>query len=550
MLSNANGRGAPLGVFTIAVALATLAGISTRGADQRGTIRGVVKQASGEPAEGALVKARYTTGLMITVVSQAGGVYTIPDLPAGTYNVQATGGGFQSAAAPIQVAAGAEANAGLVLSAPQSFLDMRSITKLADLMPEDAGKGTIVGLCTDCHHYGLNEVISQRKTREGWAETIKRMRANPGATGRTEGGDGGRSLQIWDHELKLALDYLSKHYGPDALPLDPKTVPPPSDSWVKGPAAKAVVVEYRITPGSSPHDVAVDSKGIGWVTEGRHGYIGRFDPTTYGYTRIQVPGGPSSPTAVEVDPQDRVWVSDGRQNRLVRYDPRTESFESFVIRPIAEGRINANTIRFLADGTVWFTGINDNKIVRLDPATKAVKIIPVPAGVAAGENVNPYGMAVDKNGKIWVALRRADKVAKIDPATAELVEFDIPTKGAVLRRMNTDNTGNPWFGQYGGVGKLAMIDHRTSKITEYPTPTKYSGAYSVDIDRQHDIIWFNEMMADKIARFDPRAKTFVEYTIPTPYSSIRRIEVDKSRPTRVWFSGSHVDTVGYLDVSD
>ncbi len=56
------------------------------------------------------------------------------------------------------------------------------------------------------------------------------------------------------------------------------------------------------------------------------------------------------------------------------------------------------------------------------------------------------------------------------------------------------------------------------------------------------------MMADQIARFDQRTKTFVEYPIPTKYSSIRRIELDPSKPNRVWFSGSHVDTVGYLDV--
>jgi len=374
------------------------------------------------------------------------------------------------------------------------------------------------------------------------------MRRGPGAAPGTEGGEG-RSLQIWDHEKELALKYLAKHYGPGSPPVDTANLPPPTDSWVKGPAAKAIITEFPVTKGSSPHDVAVDSKGIGWVTEGRHGSIARLDPTTMAYTRFQVPGGPSSTTAVEIDEQDRVWVSDGRNNRLVRFDPKSKEFEFFPLPAVPPtGRVNANTIRFLPNGEVWFTGISANVIVRVNQNTKDVKVIQAPAGVAAKQNVNPYGMAIDGDNKIWVLERRSDKVAKIDPKTSELVEYDIPTKGAVLRRMNTDVNGNMWFGQYGGVGKLAMIDYRTGKITEYETPTKYSGAYSVDVDRTRNLIWVNEMMADQIARFDPKTKTFVEYPIPTPYSSIRRIEADPTNPNRVWFSGSHVDTVGFLDV--
>jgi virginiamycin B lyase len=470
-------------------------------------------------------------------------------LPPGRYSIQATGGGYQSdSKADAEVAAGKSITVDLTLSTPQSFLDARSITKLAHLMPEDKGKATIVSVCTDCHHYGLYEIISQRKTREHWIATIAKMQTDPAGTGRNTSGDG-RVLQIWDHEKEQAIEYLAKHFGPASPPLDTKAIPPPADSWVKGPSAKAVITEFAVTPNASPHDVAVDSKGIGWVTEGALGSIGRFDPNTFTYTRIMLPT-PSSTTAVEIDAQDRVWVSDGRNNRLVRYDPKTEQFESYPIPrfPPPQGRVNANTIRFLPNGEVWFTGISANVVGRLNPATKEVKLIPVPAGIAAKQNVNPYGMAVDGNQKIWFLERRSDKVAKIDPATAELVEYDIPTKGAVLRRMATDVNGNMWFGQYGGVGKLAMIDYRTGKITEYPTPTKYSGAYSVDVDRTRNLIWFNEMMADQIARFDPRAKTFVEYPIPTPYSSIRRIEADPTKPHRVWFSGSHVDTVGYLDV--
>jgi virginiamycin B lyase len=533
---------AGLAAFLLYIVLASPA------AEPRGSISGVVKTASGAPAEGSLVKAKHAGGLMVTVVSQTGGQYNIANLPPGKYHVRATGGGFQGdAPAEATVVPGQNATADVLLSTQQSFLDARSISKLAALMPEDTGKLAVVSVCTDCHHFGLYEIISQRKSRDEWAATIAKMQTDPAGTGRNSSGDG-RVLQIWDNEKQQAIEYLSKHFGPNSPALDTKAVE--ATAWVKGPAAKAVITEFPVTPNASPHDVAVDSKGIGWVTEGSLGSLGRFDPTTFTYTRVMVPGGPSSTTAVEIDPQDRVWVSDGRNNRLIRYDPATKGFEFYPIPrfPPPAGRVNANTIRFLHNGEIWFTGISANVIGRVNPATKEVKLIPVPAGVAAKQNVNPYGLAVDGNQKIWFLERRTDKVARVDPATAELVEYDIPTKGAVLRRMATDVNGNMWFGQYGGVGKLAMIDQRNGTISEYPTPTKYSGAYSVDADPTRNLIWFNEMMADQIVRFDPKTKTFVEYPVPTPYSSIRRIEADPTKPDRVWFSGSHVDTVGYLDV--
>jgi virginiamycin B lyase len=183
----------------------------------------------------------------------------------------------------------------------------------------------------------------------------------------------------------------------------------------------------------------------------------------------------------------------------------------------------------------------------VDPKTKQAKAFDVPSG-KNGINATPYGMAIDANQYVWFAERRTDKVGKVDPKTGEIMEIDIPTKNAVLRRMQADSNGNLWFGQFGGLGKLAMIDYKTGKITEYATPTKHSGAYSVDVDLTRNFVWVNEMMADQIARFDPRTKTFVEYSIPTRNSSIRRIEVDPSRPSRVWFTGLHRDTVGFLDV--
>lgn len=105
------------------------------------------------------------------------------------------------------------------------------------------------------------------------------------------------------------------------------------------------------------------------------------------------------------------------------------------------------------------------------------------------------------------------------------------------------------------------IDYRTDKFTLYNLPTKHSGPYSVSADKTRNRIGVNEHVEDKIARFDPKTNTFMEFSLPTLNSDVRRIEVDRSRPTRIWFSGSgsggarggsnvggSYDKVGYLEV--
>src|SRR5258707_112222 len=98
------------------------------------------------------------------------------------------------------------------------------------------------------------------------------------------------SLTITEEQKERILAYLVQHSGPAAPPLDTKRHLP--KTWVEDSRARRyVVTEYELLPGAEPHDVAVDSRGIGWVNERKHGnreaaqgFIGRFDPITWIYT--------------------------------------------------------------------------------------------------------------------------------------------------------------------------------------------------------------------------------------------------------------------------
>lgn len=578
-------RKAPLILFLLLVLTFSLS--RAWGANMAGGITGIVTNASGMPAPGAMIKARNTDrGMTVAVFSQAQGRYSIPNLLPGTYVVQAVGGGFQSdLKAAVTIGETQTVTANLVLTLRQHFqtvsssqaAENRTLPKFymhknpeegltsaqfAQWIPDEKWRETLMENCGHCHH-ALERIVPRRASLDEWKISIGKMSFNP--YGYFE------SANMTNQERDEIAAYLAKNFGP--------TTPPPdldryiSKTWVTGEAAKAVITEYDLQPGALAHDVAVDSQGIGWVDEGTHGMLGALDPRTQTYTRIPIPPGEPSlpginanaqgratddhshvldkpyPTALCIDPQDRLWFEDRLAHRLVLYDPRTQTFKSWPF-PRRPPRLttHVNMIRFLRDGTVWMPQIGGNQVLKFDPATEKFSEYLVPSAKLG--NVQVYGMAIDGNQKPWFTeFNLSNKVGAVDPQSGEITEIDLPTPGAHPKRPATDAQGNVWVPEYGGVGKLAMIDYRTGKITEYPAPTKYSGPYSADVDKKHNLIWVNEMHADAIARFDPRTKTWVEYPLPGRYYSIRRIEVDPNHPTRVWYVAFATDKVGYIEVS-
>ena len=65
-----------------------------------------------------------------------------------------------------------------------------------------AGKGDarklFEGKCGTCH--SIKKVQSKRKTKEGWRETVLRMKND-------------RKAPITDNEAEIIIDYLAKEYG-------------------------------------------------------------------------------------------------------------------------------------------------------------------------------------------------------------------------------------------------------------------------------------------------------------------------------------------------
>lgn len=124
---------------------------------------------------------------------------------------------------------------------------------------------------------------------------------------------------------------------------------------------------------------------------------------------------------------------------------------------------------------------------------------------------NPWGIAVDKSGNVWITEQGANKIAKVGSPTYEL---SIPTPGSV-----------PW---------------------------------GIAASKDHEDIWFTEETAGKIGRFIPSQNWFYEFALPDSASARPRgitMNVTKMADGKVprydvWFTEYGRNRIGHLYSTD
>ena len=545
-------------IIILAVAVCS----SSRLEAQNTVIAGVVKNASGSSIAGALVKVSSEgLGVGFMVVSQGQGRYVTPNLPPGKYTIDGFGGTYESEPSPlVEVGSGQQTKVDVVLTVPLQIPPRTKRMTDADyakLMPDELDKHTIENICAECHSLGW--VVSARKTPEKWRETLDRMQDKLISDRRSLS-----ELLVPHNQVKddpLTMAYVSKNYAPN-VPVDlrvqeewlpykggpshPNRNLPPS--VLEGKASKYVAMEFSLPTGSAPQDIAVDSRGLAWVSERDGGMLGRFDVNSMTYTRVLPPDGKNSKRqlhAVAVDPQDHVWFVDDGPNALIyQYDSSKHEFSSYPIPeygwPVPDiGWARIQTISFL-NGDVWAAGTTTDRLLRLNPATRKMLHVSLPKGSV------PFGMAISADKKVWYAGEVSDTVVSVDPSNGRLTHNNLPTFRSDLRGLAADAAGGVWVAGMES-NKLVNVD-RSGKVSEYSLPTPESGPFAVAVDKKQNLVWLSEILTDRIARFDPNTNSFVEFPHPSSDSDVRRIEVDPTNPNRIWWVSAREDKVGYIEV--
>ena len=536
----------------IAAGVALVATHSAFAADERGSVQGVVNDASGKPVVGALVRVKNAERrLTFMVPSQDGGRYEIKDLPVGQYTVQGIGGNFQSeVSAPVSVAANAAAKADVALTNargallppawPQRIPEAQADKASKDFndLPAGENKMLVAQTCTPCHD--VQRIMVKRTSENEWSHIVARMRTRMAAANQPV---------VNDEDTKKIVAYLSASFKP-IQSYDPNSRLP--TDLLQGKALKYRAVTYDLADHfAEPHDVASDPQGNAWVGE-RAGRVGRFDPRTLEFVEFKTPPGPAAEDRQslgnpQIDSHGIMWVPDGPNNRWLAFDTKTEKFTAYAWPRGMAGGAGGNSMALHPNGTIWATGANKEVRV-LDPQSVTFKAYPSPSAKASPAP-GAYGLAVAGDGSVWWAEDEADKMARVDPATGQVEEFKIPDVGghAFPRRMNSDANGDLWVALW-DAGKLMKIDYKTKEMTVYTPPSKTGGNYSVVVDKKNNYIWVSEHQVDKIARFDPRTQEWVEFPLAEAESDPRRVDIDPTNPNRIFFSGNTAGRVGFIEV--
>ena len=536
----------------IAAGVALVATHSAFAADERGSVQGVVNDASGKPVVGALVRVKNAERrLTFMVPSQDGGRYEIKDLPVGQYTVQGIGGNFQSeVSAPVSVAANAAAKADVALTAargallppawPQRIPEAQAEKASKDFndLPAGENKMLVAQTCTPCHD--VQRIMVKRTSENEWSHIVARMRTRMAAANQPV---------VNDEDTKKIVAYLSASFKP-IQPYDPNSRLP--TELLQGKALKYRVVTYDLADHfAEPHDVASDPQGNAWVGE-RAGRVGRFDPRSLEFVEFKTPPGPAAEDRQslgnpQIDSRGIMWVPDGPNNRWLAFDTKTEKFTAYAWPRGMAGGAGGNSMALHPNGTIWATGAN-KEVRMLDPQSVTFKAYPSPSAKSSPAP-GAYGLAVAGDGSVWWAEDEADKMARVDPATGQVEEFKIPDVGghAFPRRMNSDANGDLWVALW-DAGKLMKIDYKTKEMTVYTPPSKTGGNYSVVVDKKNNYIWVSEHQVDKIARFDPKTQEWVEFPLAEAESDPRRVDIDPTNPNRIFFSGNTAGRVGFIEV--
>lgn len=584
----------------IALVALTIVGLSVAAAESAGPpnndLMGIVKFASGKPADGAAISAQaFGKTFTTTVYSDQKGSYFLPQLDSGHYKIWAQAVGFETGKAELDVSPGKKLQQDFTLKILPDFHKQLSGTEWLESLPnenpEDRRLAQIISRnCSTCHP--ANWVLQNRFDAAGWGKILNLMGKITSSGDLQEAGEirypvFSTLLQAYQEDL---IAYLTRVRGPDPYPLRLKPLPRPT-----GEAARVRITEYHLplpdgsdyimdhdgsdwsegTPpklGSSrAHDMALDQQGNVWFSDPLtpQRSIGKLDPKTgrvTGYKLADKNDGTVIIRALAADQKGNMWAANQSEGTILKFDTKTEQFQRFPkpssmipgTQQVGEG------IAVDSKGNVWAT--SRTEAFRLKPETgEYTEFQPVTKGG------HPYGITVDAEDNAWFAQMAADRLGIVNGRTGEVSEVVLPpldeeisakdreigarsgsdTMAAPLfqkgpRRLAGDRKGDSvWVAEF-WTGRLARINIHNKKVTEYRLPHSYSHPYAVAVDKNH-MVWIALLNSDRVAKFDPYTERFTEYPLPSLGTETRFITVDdQTEVPTVWIPYNRINKIARI----
>ena len=148
---------------------------------------------------------------------------------------------------------------------------------------------------------------------------------------------------------------------------------------------------------SRPYGIVVAPNGIVWVALLGTDKLASVDPGTLKLTEHNVTSG-ARPRRVDVTPDGRIYYTDFDRGFLGRLDPKTNELDEWALPGGEDSRPYGMAVD--RQGRVWLveTGVSPNTFVGFDPAKNAItSITPIPSGAGSVRHMHYYAVS----GTVW-----------------------------------------------------------------------------------------------------------------------------------------------------
>lgn len=192
-----------------------------------------------------------------------------------------------------------------------------------------------------------------------------------------------------------------------------------------------------------PHTLVFDQAGDIWFTVQKGNFVGKLTTADGAIALISVASKKARPYGIIVDRDNMPWAVAFGSNKLLQIFPTTMTIAEIALPdPDSRPRRLVST----SDGDIWYVDFALGRLGRYRPIRNEFKEWLMPGG----SDSQPYGMAVDKNDRIWIVETGTEpnRFIGFDSASESFLnETDIPSGGGSVRHMYYyEAAGEVWFG--------------------------------------------------------------------------------------------------------
>ena len=207
--------------------------------------------------------------------------------------------------------------------------------------------------------------------------------------------------------------------------------------------ARITRIEMPDDDAGDPHTLTFDGRGNIWFTVQQGNFVGRLSMQDHAVQLIEVPTRRARPYGIVVNANGIPWAVEFGSHKLIRIDPETMDLEEIAL-PDEDSR--PRRLAVTSDGDVWYADYARGYLGRYDPESGAFDEWPLPGGADS----RPYGMAVDRNDRLWLVETGVSPNRFVGFDAAEETFFsvtEIPSGAGAVRHMYYyEPAGEVWFG--------------------------------------------------------------------------------------------------------